>query len=153
MLAVMSGAKAMTIFDSVGTSLLVRTLSNTTGSICSMVSSLTSYDQPGVMEVIDELNSIDLSFTISVIEQLVNETDVDTVSESIKRALWGVNKILENIHNELQDIQEAIERHRAKYFSNYRIFTCKSNIRSIKEHKKILLSRYQMLIDLLKIYN
>ena len=145
--------RALSIVSTVGTDFIIKTLTSTTASIASILTHLTYYDQPGVQGIIDELNKIDLEHMVSVIEELVKENNIEGIKESVKKALLGVNKILENIHNELNSIKEAIDYHQTKYFANYRSFDCKTSINKIKKHKEILDQRYNILIDLLKIYH
>jgi DNA-binding transcriptional MerR regulator len=149
---VVYGAKVVSLFSLVGNDLLVKTISSTTSSICSAVTQLTSYDQPYIKEVLNELTEIDLEFSTSVIKELVDERKDKDTNASIKQALWGVNETLEKINNELQELKEAIDDHNQKYFSGWRIFNNKKVIVRIRELKKILNSRYSILIDLLKIY-
>jgi hypothetical protein len=137
----------------IGTDFVLKTATSTTGSIGSVFSYLTAYDQPRIQQVIDDLAEIDLEHTVRVIGELIKEYDDNqtNLSEPIKKALLGVNQILEKIDNELSIIREAIEYHETKYFNSWRSFNCKCNVETIKQHKNILDMRYNILINLLKI--
>ena len=143
--------KALSIANSVGTGLIIRTLTSTTSSICYVLGNLTSHEQPGIKEVISEVASLDLEHIVSVIEALVGEYDETSVPTSVKKALCGVNKILEDIHEELNVIRETVEYHKSKLFSGWRGCDCKQNIELIKKHKEISNNRYKILIELLMI--
>lgn len=149
---VVIGNKAVSIISTVGASLIINTLTSTTTSICKIISSLTSYNQPNIRQIINELNSIDIEYTVKVIEQLVIEQDNKKTTDSIKIALIGVNEVLEQIHNELKMIQEAINKHLAKYFNYWRPFDCSYILDMIRKHKELLDNRYKILINLLQIY-
>ena len=140
-----------TIMSRVGTDFAVRTLTTTTSSICSLLSHLTSYDTVGIDDIKNELFKIDLENKVMVIEELIREYEKKEVRPSIKRAILGVNEILSKIHDELTIIKEAVETHQKKYFSSWRSFDCKYNIKILQKHKAILDERYNLLIDLLKI--
>jgi cellobiose-specific phosphotransferase system component IIB len=143
------------ILTGVGTSLLVTTITKTTTAIGSNVKIITTSDNPSLEYVKKELAKIDLVYTVEVIKEVVREQDIEgkEMKDSIKRALLGVNEILEKIHDELNTINESIKNHESKYFNGWRGFTCKYNLRTIIKHKNILDSRYKIFIDLLKVYN
>lgn len=145
--------KAISIFSTFGTNLILRTLTSTSGSICNMLVRLTAYDQPYAQDVVTKLNKIDLKFTVNILEQLVKENIDKDISVSVKQALLGVNDILLTIYNELREIQISLDKHEKKYFYKWRCFDCKCNINVIESHKRILDNRYKILIDLLKIYD
>jgi len=145
--------KTISIISAIGMNVIIKTLTSTTNSICTLITHLTSYDQPGIEKIIKCLKDIDLEFYITVISQLVNEYKDIQVNSTIKKALLGVNDILEEINLELTIIKEAIEYHKTKYFSSWRKINCKCNINTIKKHKIILENRYKILVDLLKINN
>ena len=149
-MALAIGSKVVAI---IGTDFVLKTATSTTGSIGSVLSYMTAYDQPRIQQVIDDLTEIDLEHTVKVIEEVVKEFEGDQVNlkESIKKAILGVTQILEKIDSELQIIREAIEYHETKYFNNWRSFNCKCNIETIRKNKIILDRRYTILIDLLKV--
>ena len=97
--------------------------------------------------------NIDLEFTITILDQLVKEQEGKILQESVKKALFGVSDILTNIHDELKVFHDSIGYHNTKYFSGWRSFSCMSSIDVIKQYNEILRNRYNMLFELLKIYN
>jgi len=137
----------------IGTDVLIRTMSTTTSALYELVKFIINTDHPGLKNIQDTLESIDLEHYINVIDKLVTEHDhTSDMKDSVKEALLGVTKILQKIHDELIVIKKAYEKHKNKYFYRWRSFQCKYNIEIIVKHKHILDSRYDMLIKLLIIY-
>jgi len=150
---VVAGSTALSLLGTIGGPLLVQAITATTGSIIGSVKYVTSSNKPGLKEISKALKDIDLEFFIGVLEELVKEQENKANTESIKKALCGVQEILQNIEKELQIIKDDIEIHNSKYISGWRSFNCTCNIESIHLNKKILDQRYNTLVDLLKIYN
>ena len=137
----------------IGTDVLIKTMSTTTTVLYKLVKFIANTDHPGLKNIQDTLESIDLEYDINVIDKLVTEHDhISDMKDSVKEALLGVTKILQKIHDELHIIKKAYEKHKNKYFYKWRSFQCKYNIETIVKHKEILDSRYDMLIKLLIIY-
>lgn len=151
---IMIGGQVMSLLSTVGTSLIIGTVTRTTSTIVSTIAHLTSYDQPSVQEVVAKLQAVDLEFTVAVIEELVREQERDgtEAKSSVKKALLGVLEMLEKIESELKIIEGAVKEHDSKYFKNWRSFDCNCNIKTIEAHTKILNQRYEKLRDLLLIY-
>ena len=146
-------SRATSVVATLGTDLIITTITATTSSIGSMIGYLTTNKNPGIFDVNNILISTDLDFTIGIIEQIVREQEGKPLNESIKKALIGVNNILEAIHYELDSIKKAIENHKTKYFSSWRSFSWNGTIDSLKKHSDILKHRYSILFELLKISN
>ena len=150
--AAIIGTSAPRIITTVGTDIAIRTLTTTTSSIGSLISYLTTNNNSS-SDINSTLISLDLEFTISIIENVVKEYDEKELNEPLKKALLGVHEILELINKELNLIKEAIEYHNSKYFKNWRSFSWSGNTEAIKQHNNTLKSRYSMLLELLKIYS
>jgi hypothetical protein len=146
-------SKATSVVSSIGTNLIITTITNTTSSITNMISYLTTSSQPGLKEILNVITDCDLEFTINIIRQLVEEQKDTRLNESIKKALIGVSNILDSIYEELNSVKKAIELHNSKYFNNWRSFEWSGNIENIKRHNIILTHRYTLLFELLKIYS
>lgn len=142
-----------TIVASVGTNLIVGTITTTASSIGSMIRYLTSNTSPGINEILNFLTLIDLEFTVGIIEQVVKDLEQQSLNESVKKAIMGVNEVLTLINQELTSIKLAIEEHNAKYFNNWRAFKWTGNLDNIKKHNEVFKHRYEMLFELLKIPN
>lgn len=155
---IISGIQTISIINRVGINVIVMTITATTSSIGSLLSHINVISNsgrgPNIELVKNAVNSIDLEFTIEILEELVKEQNYrDDVQVSIKKALDGVNDILVEIDTELKVVKEAIEYHNTKYFNSWRSFDSKYSIETIKKNNNILLKRYEILINLLKIYN
>lgn len=150
---VVLGSKLTGIVSTVGTDVAIRTLTTTTSSVGSLISYLTTNTKPGASDVISTLVALDLEFTVGIIENVIKELNEEQLNEPIKKALVGVNEILELIHKELKALKEAIEYHNSKYFKNWRSFSWSGNTEALKQYNNTLKNRYAMLLDLLKIYS
>jgi hypothetical protein len=150
---VLLGANAATVVNKLGTDVIITAVTTSTGAIGRVLGYITSMDHLGVEDIKKKLEDIDLEFFINVLDQLVKEQKDKKTVKSVKIALIGMNKILEEIHKELNTIKESIEYHQSKYFPSWRSFNCGYNIDSIKKHKDLLYQRYEILTDLLTIYN
>ena len=145
------GSKVAILASTVGTDILIKTVTSTSSSIVSMTSYLMTSSQPGINEIVSTLKKIDLEFTVGIIEELVKEQDGKELEESIKKAMIGVNETLSLIHQELDSMKQAIEYHNTKYFNGWRGFSWTGNVNNIKDHNEILKNRYMILFELLKI--
>lgn len=146
-------SKTTSVVTSIGCDLIINTITTTTSSICSIIKSVIIYDIPGIEKVTQILKDTDLEFTINIIEELVKEQNGKNLNDSIKKALFGVNEILELIHGELTSIKKAIDYHNSLYLNSWRSFYYDySKLDLMKQNEKILKHRYQMFLDLLKIY-
>jgi hypothetical protein len=151
---VILSSKATRVISNIGTDLVLSTISNTTYSMGQMISYFTTNNQYGIDKVVDTLNDIDLEFTIVIIDELIKELSNKELTNSVKKAIIGVNEILEIIHKELDNIKLAIEYHKTKFFCNWRALSYDHQcFNLIKKHNNILKHRYQILIELLTIYN
>lgn len=159
----------MAILSAVSTSCLVSSLTSTTKSICYSLVQLTSYDQPGMDEVLKKIQKTDINHTMTIIKEIIDIfvedsfVDMDMTTEitekkykkklpnHVKKAIYGIDIILDEIQRELVKIDEAVKNHRSKWFGKYRVFTCDCNINNICDNVGILKSRYRLLIDAINI--
>ncbi|ARF11394.1 hypothetical protein Klosneuvirus_1_251 [Klosneuvirus KNV1] len=142
-----------TVVASVGTNLIIGTIATTASSIGSLIKYLTTNTSPGINDILTFLASIDLEFTIGIVEQVVKELDQENISESLNKAIIGVNEILTLIHQELTTVKAAIEEHNSKYFNGWRAFKWTGTLDNIKKHNEIFKHRYGILFELVKIAN
>ena len=153
MASLVTAAMMMGPVRTLGQDLAIKTLTTTTSSIGSIISYLATNTKPGASDIMNTLTSLDLEFTIGIIEDVVKDYDAkDLNNVAINKALSGVHEILELIHKELNIIKGAIEYHNSKYFSGWRSFTWSGNLEAIKQYSVTLKNRYSMLFELLKIY-
>jgi len=145
-------SKATSIVSNIGTDLIINTISTSTSSICNVLSYLTTNTTSGATNIINTIKTIDLEFTVNILNQLVKEQEGKHLNESIKKALIGVSEILDLINNELLVIKEAIKYHNMKYFNEWRNFAWSGDADIIIKYNMILHNRYKMLFRLLKIY-
>lgn len=145
-------AQTANIVSRIGTDVVIGTLTTTASSVGRLLTYITDHPTLGTSEFKRELEDLDLQFFITVLDRLVKEQNTKDIQDSTKQALLGVNESLTKIQDELNSVKEAIEYHQTKYFASWRSFACPS-LDSIKKHKKILETRYNLLTDLLQIYN
>ena len=146
------GARTVNFVNSVGIDVIGKAVNVTTGSIGNLVSQFMHSKEEDAIDIQSTLESIDIEFKVSVLEELIKEQR-GNAPVSVKKALLGVNDILVKIDGELKTIKEALDYHQTKYFKNWRTFDCSCNIKTIKNHCKILDERSKVFTDLLKIYN
>lgn len=146
------GTKASAVVTTLGTDIAIKTLTTTTSSIGTVISYLTTNTKPGASEITNTLSTLDLEFTITIINCVITEYTEKELTPSVQKAILGVNEILECINKELNVIKEAIEYHNSKYLKNWRSFSWSGNTETIKKYNDILKNRYQMLLELLKIH-
>jgi hypothetical protein len=144
------GAKSVSFLSHLGKDLVIKTLTTTTGSIISIIGYVTSTDKPYFNDIKYEFQKLDLQNTLSVVEKIIDEQNSSSdMKDSVKAAILGVNDILQDIHNELIVIKDAMDNHEKKYLQYWRSFNCSCNIDTIKEHDNILYKRYELLKDTL----
>lgn len=150
---VIFGANTMSVVNKIGVDVLISTATATTASIGKLTTYILTTDQQGVDNIKKGLEDIDLEFLIEVLDQLIKEQEGTYATESVKKAMVGVHKSMEEINKELKVIKESMEYHQSKYFASWRGFDCSYSIETIKKHKNVLYKRYKILTNLLKIYN
>jgi len=141
-----------TVVSIVGSHLIIQGIITTTGSIYNLITYLGSNKQVEIIKITNQIEKIDLEFTIKIIEQLVKEYETVDVPKSIHITLASINTILSSIHSELTELETSIRDHKVKYFSKWRTFTTEFKIETLISHNNILKNRYKMLFELLKIY-
>lgn len=149
--SVLLGSHATQLVGTIGSGIIIKTITTTTSSITALIGYLSKSDHPNIPELINQLDDIDLDFTINIIGLVVKEQETTELPESINMALVGVNDILILIHKELDEIKSSIELHSNKYLSGWRSFACHTNISSIKKHYNQLERRYKLLFELIKV--
>lgn len=146
------GGKIISILNTVGTNVIIRTLSTTTSSIGFLISNITTSDKKYLDDVKGFLETMDLEHKVNVVKELVREISGKDVKDSVKLALLGITEILDKINKELLIIKDATDYHNSKFFGNWRKFDCSCNIETLEKHKKLLDARYSMLLDLVNLY-
>ena len=148
---VLIGGKTIPIIRTIGMNFIIKTITTTTTSICNLIQYIS--ERYATKDIIETLKSIDIDYSVNIIEQLVAEQEKDETPISVKMALVGVNEILDDIHVELNKIKETIDYHESKWFSKWRTFDCSNHVSLIKSYKIKLDRRYKKLIELLQIYH
>lgn len=144
--------KITTIASTISTNLIISSINATVSSISNIIKYI-SHESNNTNEHITKfLQVTDLQFTITTIQEFINEQKVDNTHNSIVTALHGVSEILTAIHDNLQSIQAEYEQHKQKYFVSYRTFVWSRDISILECNNNILKHRYELLFELLKIY-
>lgn len=144
--------KLTTIASNIGTNIIISTIKATTTSISNVIKYITSESTGTNDHIIKFLKDSDLYFTVTTIQEFINE-QVITDHKSVTNALHGVSDILTIINDDFQSIKDEFEKHKKGYFSSYRTFTWSKNVNVLETHNNILKHRYDILFELLKIYN
>lgn len=152
--ALFVGMGGVSILTAIGKDLVCKTISSSTSTTIKALKYITNTDQPKFKETRDKFEKLDLEYTIGVIRELIKEQEnKDSMKQSVKKSIMGVDEIINDINLELEVIKKGMDEHQKKYFTNWRTFNCNSNISKICSLKYVLDKRYTMLVDLLKIYN
>lgn len=155
---VMIGNKYLPIINTVGLKLIIKTITTTTTSICSILNHISKQETQSIQSYLKGIKELQLEYTINVIEQLVREQEEKYKSDNeinddkysaIKVALIGVNEILDVIHSELKPLKNAVDYHKTKLFYTWRSFNCVCSIDTLRKQKEDLLYRYKFLMDLI----
>lgn len=146
------GGRMISILNTVGTNVIVKSVSSVASSIGSLIYVVSSNDKKYVINIKSSLENMDLEHKVSVIKEFVKEIGNAEVKDSVKLALYGIIEILEKINDELLILDKSIECHDNKYFSGWRGFDCSVNINTLKKHKNILDVRFNLLLELIYVY-
>lgn len=151
--SVFLGGKTTSVIG-MATSTLISAITTTTSGILSGIKYLSQHRDQS-KELIDELNRTDLEATVTVIGLLVMELDEkskkDQLSDSLLKGLELLHSVMNDIHLLLKEITESIEDHKHKWFSSWRSFNTESFVDKIREKNNVLLKRYGLVLDILKI--
>lgn len=144
--------KTLTLFSNASTSVILNAVKTTTSSIVSITNMINSSDV-NIQEYNNILTKTDIGFVVSILDILVDEHLTKEHCQTIRIALISLHDILIEIHKDLVLINDAINEHKKKYFCGYRNFKCDCSINKIEINNNILINRYKMLFDLLKLYS
>lgn len=134
------------------TAVATKTINTTLLMLGSSLKYIMQSEQPSVTEIQAELEKMDLTNKISILESLMEDLHKKNMNEPVNKSISAVDSILKSIHIELNEIQQRLINHNNKWFSGWRSLNCSSNILKIKGHNNILDNRVDMLIKLISIY-
>ena len=118
---VIGGLGAVSIINTLSKDIIMKTIQRSIISTYGTVKWFANYDQPYAKEIISQINSLDLQFNITLIGNLLQDLQTYNVeSKAILYALDAVSTQLDLVHGELKDLQMAIEKHKYKFFNNWR---------------------------------
>ena len=112
-------------------------------------------DKSTIYTSIKRLAELDIMFNLELIKQVCSDIqDQEKIQDntSIKLAMYKIQETIELLNKELNYIYENIKDHENKYFHNWRALDISTNIELVEKLNTVLLHRYNILIDLLKIY-
>lgn len=126
----------------------IKSLTTSMKSIMTLSNCIIGNDKQYFSQIKNDIDTIDINNSVNIIyENVLEYSESENLSNSIKSAIMGVNDILSKIESELKIIRNAMIHHESKYFNKWRNFNCDINILTIKKHEHILQKRFKLLKD------
>lgn len=128
------------------TTLLTRSIQSTFETLKSFVSKHHTY----INEVLVEN---DLNAKLEIISALMDDIETKWFKKktiSIEKSLYHLHQTVDKIHFILKAIDAKISYHKTRYFSMIRSLNYEDEIISLKKEIKVLDSRYNMFIDVIR---
>jgi hypothetical protein len=131
---------------SVASNLTINLISASVKYSVLIVSNFMSYHHIKINEVLDEY---DLISKLQIIEAIMKDINDENIQkESVKLAINNVHNTIDNINKNISQIDQIINNHKQKYFSNWRYLNYDNEIYELKRNIKLLDIRYQMLLEI-----
>ncbi len=143
----------MVLFESgiimLGTQIISNIINDTSTKVVSVLETSLVHAHEDVHKLLLEL---DLEVRLAVIGSLINHiSDEHNKNESIKLCLKSVYDSITKISQEIHKIDEKIEEHKEKYFSNWRSVDFTNELQVIKFNSDILEKRFSLLVNIIKV--
>ncbi|ARF11044.1 hypothetical protein Hokovirus_4_18 [Hokovirus HKV1] len=151
---VIGGIGAVSIINTVSKDIVMKTIQRSLSGTYKTIMWFSRYDQPYAQEIVSQIKKADLQFNVTLIDKLLQDLSTkkyNLESKAVLYALESVSTQLDVVHAELRDLQTAIEKHKNKYFNNWRCVSSNSSISTLINNSIILNNRYQELLKLLNI--
>lgn len=129
----------------IGRQLFSKAITDASDSIYLSVGNIFSYNE----NIDDVLQYLDIHERIKTIDLLIK--DIKEYNNTISHCVLNLHDIILLIREDLKQINILIENHKDKYFSSWRFFDCKKQLKNLKLHSQILDKRLDYLIKALDI--
>ena len=106
---------------------------------------------PGMTQVRKSLAFLDLEVKLKCWQTLVDALDRKTLPLPVKISLNWFTASIKDVEESLQLLQNAVEYHKSKYFSNWRLCDFSEPLRMLTAHVAILVERENTLLQMIAI--
>lgn len=97
------------------------------------------------------LDDLDINSSLDIIHQFILDLSKKEINETVSKTLKYLEEILKLIETEIENINKEIIAHQSKWFSRFRTSQCDTMLKNLIKHKKILDSRFDLLIKLINL--
>lgn len=149
--ALILGSHTISIASTLSKDLLFKAVYSTSIGIVNMCKYIVESDQPYMKDVLSVLKRLDIQAKIDVLHDFIKEQEDKHIPKSVHKSLINVGETLDNVHKELNFINNKIKNHKEKYFISWRTLDCNDHLVMLEYYNKILDSRVKLMFDLLKI--
>ena len=129
-----------------------------TKKVLGILTDLEDHEDPYVNRTIEEL---DINNKISIIKSLINSRSFSRIENNPKEninfkmstinlCIKNLNKIIEKISVELENIKKLVPLHKLKWFHSWREPEYYKNLDELKKYNNIMNGRLQLFLDILK---
>ena len=129
-----------------------------TKKVLGILTDLEDHEDPYVNRTIEEL---DINNKISIIKSLINSKSFSQIENNTKEninlkmstinlCIKNLNKIIEKISVELENIKKLVPLHKLKWFHSWREPEYYKNLDELKKYNNIMNGRLQLFLDILK---
>ena len=131
-----------------------------TKKVLGILTDLEDHEDPYVNRTIEEL---DINNKISIIKSLINSKSFSRIEKdtkdpnninfkmsTINLCIKNLNKIIEKISVELENIKKLVPLHKLKWFHSWREPEYYKNLDELKKYNNIMDGRIRLFLDILK---
>ena len=131
-----------------------------TKKVLGILTDLEDHEDPYVNRTIEEL---DINNKISIIKSLINSRSLTRIENNTKETnsinfkmstinlcIKNLNKIIEKISLELENIKKLVPLHKLKWFHSWREPEYYKNLDELKKYNNIMDGRLKLFLDILK---
>lgn len=149
--ALILGSHAVGLATTLSKDLLFKAVYSTSIGIVTTCKYMVESDKPYMKDVLKVLKRLDIQAKIDVLHDFIKEQENKHIPNSVHKSLINVSETLDNVHKELNFINNKIKDHKEKYFISWRTLDCTEHLAMLEYYNKILDNRVKLMFDLLKI--
>ena len=132
----------------IGNDIVAKAISDVTTNIYNLLYNIVDNRDPVLDKTIEEL---DIKVQIQTINSMINNITPELKTEAISLSLHHLHDIICKIREDLKIISNILIQHSEKYFSYFRSVDYKRELKELKNHKKILDTRLDLFVKLIKV--
>ena len=134
----------------IGKEVMTQTITTSTKNIYSGIEKIITNENTEFNLILDKL---DINTKLDIINSFIKEMENSNklFSETTRKALKYIEKILKIIELEISNINTEIIEHKKKWFNRIRASNCREMINNLINHVTILDNRFELLIKFINI--